>query len=522
MANNDYIYPNLAPGIYETSQKVSFEFSPEVDSIISTIDENPVLAKYIAYDNLSPANPFIATVQDGKGNVLFDGGFPKFYNNNYNTSWSVFSDLNASFKYLANAMDFIANPDKVAAGNKNILVIGDANTNNSYCILGTATSDFETSFRGVAAIMGYTLTFKTRGSYSGGYLNPTLEELNDYCGVLFMSSVNTSTAYITDLAITNLLLFRESGNGIFIISDHGNNYTDINTVKNGCSGFFCAANKLIVNFGAYFTGNYDRTSVNVGFLRSTYGDHLLYNNLTDDEYIRAGGSESKINITESTIYNISNFPKISLTDGYSQINILVVLNTGEIINRTYTYGIKVNEIIHFYDKNNLDYISSFKLDSNPFIIDMQIEYNQSLTSDMFGYIQWNDDTIANFTFDKDTKNTTINYYNGYSNTIQIKDGDIIKTSIVTPLTYKRSLFISLPIEITDYRKISILCADIIRDNNILENISFSKFNIFSTSTESIQDNQEKYLLQLAINNKTKSKNYYKYPLLIKDIRDGII
>lgn len=40
----------------------------------------PALSEYIAYDTLTPANPFIAVTQDGAGNVVYDGGFPKLYN----------------------------------------------------------------------------------------------------------------------------------------------------------------------------------------------------------------------------------------------------------------------------------------------------------------------------------------------------------------------------------------------------------------------------------------------------------
>jgi len=519
---NDYLNPTVPPGIYPTKQDVYFDFSTDVINVLSAVNETPTLAKYIAYDNLSPANPFIATVQDGKGNVLFDGGFPKFYNNRYNTSWKVFSDLNASFRYLANAMDFISNTDKVSQGNKNILVLGDANTGESYNINETGTSDFRTSFAGVAKIMGYTLTYKTSSSYSDGLLNPSLTELNDYCGVLFMSSKYLTTPRITDNAVTNLLLFREAGNGIFIITDHGGNYTSSTEASDfpyKSGAFFCTANKLITNFGAYFTGNYDRTSVNVGFLRTNYGDHPLYNNLTDSEDIYAGRSESKINITETPSFTPSNFPGETVTTGYNTINIMVELKNGSIINRSYTYGINVPEIIHYYDPIGTDYPSTFELKSNPFIIDMLIDYSQSLTENIFGYIQHNNTVIGEFTYDG--TDTNITYYSGYDSKILMKDGDTLKTMIISPIVYQRTLYINIPLQISDYRKLSILTNDIIRDNNVLANIKFS--SIFSNgSNNTINNNNEKYMTMLSINNKTKSKFYYKYPKLIKDIRNGII
>jgi hypothetical protein len=523
---NDYLNPSIPPGIYPTSQTVYFDFDSEVSSVLSTVDDNPTLAKYIAYDNLDPANPFIATVQDGKGNVLFDGGFPKFYNRDFDITWSVFSDMSASFKYLANAMDFIANLDKVSQGNKNILVLGDSNIGENYNINETGDTDFRTGFEGVASIMGYTLTYKTREDYTSGYLDTTLIELNNYCGVILMSSGFNTEPLITDLAVTNLLLFRESGNGIFIISDHGLELTDIETAGTfpySNRAFFCTANKLIVNFGSYFSGDYDRTNVNVGFLRDTYGDHPLYNNLSDSEDIYAGGSESKINIPETISYSIENFPSETLSDGYSQLNVMVVLTNGNIINRSYTYGINVPEIIHLYDNNKIDYPSSFDLDTNPLVIDLDISYDQTLTENMFGYFQYNDIVIGEIDYDGTT--TTINYYDGYDGTLNILDGDIIKIIIISPIEYQRTFYISIPLQITDYRKLSMLVNDIIRDNNVLENISFnsivSNFND-NSSVQEIGDNNEKYMILLSINNKSKTKFYYKYPKLIKDIQNGII
>ncbi|MFO5742513.1 hypothetical protein ACLBPW_30955, partial [Klebsiella pneumoniae] len=50
-------------------------------------DLRPVHCEYIAYDGdaATGGSPFIAVVQDGTGNVLYDCSFPKFYNLNYDT-----------------------------------------------------------------------------------------------------------------------------------------------------------------------------------------------------------------------------------------------------------------------------------------------------------------------------------------------------------------------------------------------------------------------------------------------------
>ena len=67
------------PGIYSGST-ITINISKTSDIQEYAVTQNgipPVIAKYIAYDSLTPANPFIATVEDGLENILLDGGFPK-------------------------------------------------------------------------------------------------------------------------------------------------------------------------------------------------------------------------------------------------------------------------------------------------------------------------------------------------------------------------------------------------------------------------------------------------------------
>ena len=270
------------------------------ESTVSKVPETTttiqVVAKYIAYDNLSPANPFIAAVEDGLGKVLLDGGFPKWYNGSCNTGWTAYSQMTGSYKYLFDALNYISNPSKVAAGNKKILIIGDAEASENYSIKSTSIplGGFNTSINTVCNLAGYIPTFKTRSDY-GTQIDCTSSELDQYVCVLFFSTVYTSAKLITDNAIQSLINYRKNNNGIFIITDHGDNIANIADATTATyTGFFRTANHLVTNFGCYFTGNYDRTPVNVGFLRTTYGSHPLWKNLADSESIHAGGSESKV------------------------------------------------------------------------------------------------------------------------------------------------------------------------------------------------------------------------------------
>jgi hypothetical protein len=248
--------------------------------------------------------------------------------------------LTASFKYLYNAILWAANSSKVAAGNRKILILGDAVSTASYPVKGTTGSGFNTSFTRLCAAVGFTPTFKDVSDYTGGYLNPTVAELDQYTCVLLMSSASGTTSWITDAGVQAMMTFRETGNGIIIITDHGPVINDIaNAYPVPGSAFFATANKLTVQFGAYFSGNYNRTPVNVGFLRSTYGDHPLYDGMTDDESISAGGSESRVQVASYASVLPSAVAPFSIGNGQTVIQVTAVLNSGEIIAYKITYNV---------------------------------------------------------------------------------------------------------------------------------------------------------------------------------------
>ena len=416
---------------------------PDVESFAYTTSGiPPVIAKYIAYDNLVPQNPFIATVEDGLGNILLDGGFPKWYNNACDISWSTYSDLSPSFKYLYDAIDFISNKQKVNSGNKKILILGDQDTEN-YCINDSTTAvGFKKSIDKICLIKGFTPTYKTTIDY-GTQLNPTYTELDQYSCILFFSTFYTSDQLITNAGIQSLISYRENGNGIFFITDHGDRVLTsideaINTIN---SGFYRTANYVVSNFGCYFSGNYNRTPVNVGFLRSNYGNHILWNNLLDTDYIYAGGSESRINITEYTLYTSDHSFNIT-QDGYHTIKVLVKYTNGTLGIASYTYGKNVPEIIYFQDKNNINYTSSEKKtflrthDAN-----MSIDYQVDTT----GILKFDLTPIGSFTFSKSANKTTELFNTGFSKVLNISSEHMFYVQMTSPLSYTKGLKIKFDV-----------------------------------------------------------------------------
>jgi len=341
--------PDKEPRYYSTTQTINWTANPSVRQVASSINSlPPAISEYIAYDTLNPPNPFLAVTQDGKGNVVYDGGFPKFYNTNGPLSTdTTFGDLNGSFKFLYNALNFTANPEKVAAGNKKVLAFGDAILGQSYSLKGTNASDFRTSFERLCNIAGFTLTIKDRDDW-GGTLTPTFAELDQYACIIVMASVATDNFdVITNSSVQDIVTYREQGNGMILITDHGPVLSGMDAAMLPHTGFFTLVNRIAVNFGAYFTDDYDRTPVNVGFLRSTYGDHPLYSGMADAEDIWAGGSESRVVVTEVTTYSPTSIPPTDLTiPGKHEVNFLGLMDDGSVVTERYAFTVVDGEFIY--------------------------------------------------------------------------------------------------------------------------------------------------------------------------------
>ena len=428
---------DLEPRHYLGPQTANWVISDQVDRLSFTENgPQPTISEYIAYDTLSPPNPFIAVTQDGRGNVVYDGGFPKFYNSSAPASGTLaFSQLTASYKYLYNAINFVANPTKVATNNKKILMLGDRTGSESYTIKGTRASDFNTSFRRLASIVGFSITFKDRTDY-GGVLNPSLPELENYALVILMSS-GQPKGTISDAAVNNLVAFRENGNGLIIITDHGPDYYSIEEATAGDGGFFGVANKLIVNFGAYFTGDFNRTPVNVGFLRSTYGDHPLYNGMLNSESIQAGGSESKVVVASYPTFTNDDIPTLTMDSaGQYAFSVLAILNDGSTETYRFVYSVIEGEILRFKNSSN-QYISETE-PSFGHTADFDIVVEGQNLGTLRGDVLKSGAQVGNFQFDE-INGLRVNWFAGNGETVSINNDDIIEAKIHTPFEYTSQL-----------------------------------------------------------------------------------
>lgn len=433
-----------APGAFLSAPEVTLSFDATVKSVaLSTDGTPPSISKYIAYDTLTPANPFIAVTEDGRGRVVYDGGFPKFYNGVAPAAGATFTDLNGSFKYLYNALHWVANQEKYAAGNHKVLVLGDDLVTGSYPVKATHASGFYTSLTRLFATAGFVGTFKDSSDY-GGTLNPTLSELEQYCCVLVMSSDYTRTNCITTQAVNDLVTYRENGNGIIVITDHGGDMANVATAgAGGYQAFFTLANQIVAKFGAYFTGNFDRTSVNVGFLRTNYGDHPLYKNLLDTEAIVAGGSESKVVVTAATTYAPASVPKLQLSGtGIKTVQVLAILTDGSMVTGRFVYIVQGNEFVFSTVKHPTTGVD--ETNQGRYYADycgrgaVTMSLDGSTLGTVWGELLLNGKRVGELYYTS-AGGSQVYWYAGGPESTPMRHGDVLTQAISVPFGYQKSL-----------------------------------------------------------------------------------
>ena len=442
MAN---VTTDIPASAYLDPQTVHLVLGPEVEYVsLTTNGAQPTLSEYIAYDTLVPPNPFIAVTQDGKGRVVYDGGFPKFYNVYAPALGTPFSGLTGSFKYLYNALKWVANAAKVSAGNKKVLFLGDTLSDAAYPVKGAGPNGFITSMTNICSIAGFVPTFKDISDYPGGKLNPTLAELDAFCAVVMFSTAYTlgNPDLITQAGINDMTSFRENGNGLIFITDHGSSVmTNVNQVKltPAGDGFYATANRVMVNFGAFFTGNYDRTNVNVGFLRSTYGDHPLYNGMLDSESIVAGGSESKVVVATYPTYNQATVPPIPMTSGRYIVQVLARLNDGTVETYRFVFSIADGDVVVFQNAGgasiktlNVDFYDRAQL--LPKILGTGL-------GTLGGRVSLNGVQIATLTF-TEAGGSTVTWADGKGGAVKVNNGDVYRAEVTSPFSVFSDLTIT--------------------------------------------------------------------------------
>ncbi|ABY63124.1 virion structural protein [Pseudomonas phage 201phi2-1] len=371
------ISTSIQPGYYTTGQTLTVTFPANTRRAIVTRNErSPVLTEILAYDTgpITPVppgdpagptidRPFLAVTQDGRGNVIYDGGFPKFYNdqiaaNNGGTYPAVnpntFATLTPAQKYLYNGLNFCANPRKVAAGNRKVLFIGNSVkgysfvlTDSHYQNQGGARADngFRDTLDGICQAGNWTPTYYDLPDNSSK-IDFTFDYLDQFATVVFFGLYATqspSETHVTERFAKELAAYRTAGNGIAIITDHCNdNFTSVADALARGFVFGADATRLAKEYGCYFSGNVDRQPVLVSEIKRQIGypgppeSHPLLNGLPDTAYIFAGASESLVMPELYTNEEVDPDQPLVVpmnTAGTYRVNVLVQLDDGTILTK---------------------------------------------------------------------------------------------------------------------------------------------------------------------------------------------
>ena len=361
------------------------------------------------------------------------------YTNISKTIYDPRSHLTAAYKYLFNAIRWVSKTSMLEAGIKKILILGDSSGASNYKVKGTAPNDFFTSLTNLCTAVGFTPTFKDAADYAGGLLNATLAEMNQYDCVLLMGSQSSTTALITTSMIQDIQTYRQQGGGIIMITDHGNPIPAIGGAYPPSSGtaFFHMVNAVAVNFGAWFSGTFDRVPVNVGFLRSNYGDHPLYDGMLDTESIAAGSSESVVNITNPTLYTQATIPPIDISkQGVNTVKALVVLKDGTMEAYSFVYVIATGQLLKFMDADGVE------IQALPASFSSKVDFGVVVVGAGLGTIQGdvllNGKTVATLAY-SDAEGSSEAWFAGGSNQLFVNKGDVFLARITTPFQFTRQL-----------------------------------------------------------------------------------
>tara|TARA_Y100000588_G_scaffold321228_1_gene352302 strand:- start:7451 stop:8911 length:1461 start_codon:yes stop_codon:yes gene_type:complete len=265
---------------------VTYSYNTQDVTTSSILDK----AENLVYDEYG--NPFISVVDNaGGGKLIFDGGFPKYYDTNYGTP-SNFNELRDQFKFMYNIIDWMSETHEQRG---KVLIYGDRDkNNNSYNVKHAGGSGFNTSIQGVVSMLGFTPEVKNYedfgGVFTGTKANIPLNELNKYASVVVMSSGGWES--LDSETANNFTTYVNNGGGVFIITDH--------------NWFQPTGNQILRKFGSEFYGNVNRNSGHDAYKLSTIWsnlsgteydrDHQLWNGFTELDSIPASYSEGNVRL----------------------------------------------------------------------------------------------------------------------------------------------------------------------------------------------------------------------------------
>lgn len=412
-----------APGLtVESTLSIALSGSG-YSTILASTSSQPTFAKNIAYDQFG--NPFLSVVQDGKGNVFFDGGFPKYYNTAWSPTYTTFSAMTNQLKLLYNAMKWCAEGN--VSANNNILLFGDAVIGESYAVKDASNNGFATCLTNVGTLAGFNITIKDLNDFPASS-EMTYEYLSQFSSVIFVSSKvpgwDTAQPRLSAASLANIATYRQQGGGVMIITDH--------------NIFQTMANQVAALFGCSFSGNVDRNPVSVDTLVATYGMHPLWANMTGSVY--AGASEGIVTIPVNVPFNPAT-DRITLTGpGYKTVYLTISDISGEVTTSAYSYAMNVPDPV----QGTMPTTTSYKFHDLPFEI---IRLNNT---DTRGTITVGDTLIGSFSKGLTGLTSKTFTYNFPKPVVAMNKETVqINVGINVPVTYVKNYPLTItPVNIT--------------------------------------------------------------------------
>lgn len=332
-------------------QSFTFYYNTQDGTTSSVLDK----AENLVYDEFG--NPFISVVDNvNGGRLIFDAGFPKYYNGNWNGA-TTFDGMRQQFKFMHNIVKWIGNTHKSRG---KVLIYGDAIEDANYSVHENASSDFNLSIPSTISIAGFTPVIKEashpdfNGSKSANRkVDMTLEEMNNYSAIIVMSSGGWES--LTDEAANNFTTYVNNGGGVYIITDH--------------SYFQPTGNQILRKFGSEFYGTIDRTGSNAAYKLSTiwsrldgtgYGEgHPLWTGLTETSSIPAGGSEGNVRLLTPTVDIVATSGSITFAPGETEkiVTLQVVGDNVKEENETFKFMVTAKDNGYADEDNNAQIIT---------------------------------------------------------------------------------------------------------------------------------------------------------------------
>lgn len=456
---------SIPPGYYGGAQTVVVTFPAGVRKAIITRDDlSPVLSEVLAFDqgplypNAPPhsdvppgdivTRPFLAVTQDGRGNVVYDAGFPKYYNATIPTPVpNSFATLTPAMKYMYNALKFIAKPGVP----QRILVVGNTKNGVYYDVkskLADASPEggagFWDTFNLVLPMAGFTFDIINVSDFPAtNIVDATLATFNQYCAVIVMCGhyCQANEQFLSENFASELASYRAGGGGVFIITDHLERiYTNMaDALANGV-GFGKDANTCAKHYGTFFSGNVDRSPVLVSEIKRQLslnggpGNHPLLNNLADNESIHSGGSESLVMVETYAAYQVN--PAVThsyplTTAGTYRINVLTQYTDGTVSVKPFRYDLIDPSSLILRDKRGRDIGAAYTTGKKAF--DLNLFYNIANPPTLTGRVMRN--AIPHGTFQLNNNVVTLKMCSGAPGTFEFLPTDKLTYALEVPFIY---------------------------------------------------------------------------------------